>query len=166
ESRAHRGNRRTAHERHIAQRHQVAVGFTRGAGRAREARSHALGGVFAHRHLAAFYLELRGKLVGARLGDGNDPVEFGLQMARRLHDDGYAVRQRVLQLVGTEALRGSRGKQEPDDVLQVVVLTSQAEGSKRRSGLAAQLGSITPWRTAVISARIATAISGGVFEPM
>ena len=27
-------------------------------------------------------------------------------------------------------------------------------------------GSVTPWRTAVISARIATAISGGVFEPM
>src|SRR5438876_306127 len=85
---------------------------------------------------------------------------------RRLNRDGYAVRQRVLQLVGTEALRGSRGKQEPDDVLQVVVLTSQAEGSKRRSGLAAQVGSLTPWRTAVISARIATAISGGVFEPM
>ena len=45
-------------------------------------------------------------------------------------------------------------------------LTSHAEGSKRRSGFAAQDGSFTPWRTAVISARIATAISGGVLEPM
>ena len=45
-------------------------------------------------------------------------------------------------------------------------LTSQADGSKRAAGFAAQLGSLTPWRTAVISARIATAISGGVFEPM
>src|SRR6267143_4167037 len=116
--------------------------------------------------ISAFFPELRGKLIGAGPGDGDHPVQFGLQMARRLHGDGYAVRQRVLQLVGTEALRRSRGEQEPDDVLQVAVLTSQAEGSKRRSGLAAQLGSLTPWRTAVISARIATAISGGVFEPM
>ena len=46
------------------------------------------------------------------------------------------------------------------------VFTSQAEASKRGFGFAAQVGSDTPWRTAVISARIATAISGGVFEPM
>src|SRR4029077_10938217 len=131
---------------------------TRGAGGAGEARSHAFGSVFAQRHLAAFFPELRGKRIGTRLGDGDHPVQLGLQMARRLHGDGYAVRQRVLQLVRTEALRRSRGEQEPDDVLQVVVLTSQAEGAKRRSGLAAQVGSLTPWRTAVISARTATAI--------
>ena len=34
------------------------------------------------------------------------------------------------------------------------------------AGSASRFGSDTPWRTAVISARIATAISGGVLEPM
>src|SRR5687768_12191461 len=74
------------------------------------------------------------------------------------------MRQQVLELVGAEARRRAGCKQQPDDVQGV--LTSHAEGSKRRSGFAAQLGSATPWRTAVISATIATAISGGVFEPM
>src|SRR3954470_862862 len=96
-------------------------------------------------------------------------------MARRLHGDGDAVRQGVRELVGAEAARRACGEQQPDQVAQALLtfaglasagLTSQAEGSKRRSGLAAQLGSATPWRTAVISARIATAISGGVFDPM
>src|SRR5258707_670091 len=74
----------------------------------------------------------------------------------------------MLQLVGAEAARRSGGEQEPDDLQTglAVAGTSQAEGSKRRSGFAAHEGSLTPWRTAVISARIATAISGGVFEPM
>src|SRR5687768_5290205 len=73
------------------------------------------------------------------------------------------MRQRVAQLVRAEARRRARGQQQADDIQ---VLTSQADASKRRSAFAAQLGSLTPWRTAVISARIATAISGGVFEPM
>src|SRR4051794_39866513 len=72
---------------------------------------------------------------------------------------------RVAQLVGAEARRRARREQQPDDVFQEV-LTSQAEGSKRAAGLAAQEGSLTPWRTAVISARMATAISGGVLEPI
>src|SRR6185312_16627545 len=65
------------------------------------------------------------------------------------------------QLVGAEA--GSRaGREKNRGDLQVL---TQAEGSKRAAGLAAHEGSLTPWRTAVISARIATAISGGVLEP-
>src|SRR5919109_4659361 len=88
-------------------------------------------------------------------------------MARGLHGDRHAVRQRMTQLVGAEARGGACREQQADDV-QVGCLagTSQDEGSKRRSGFAAQVGSGTPWRTAVISAMIATAISGGVFEPM
>src|SRR5437763_1066450 len=75
-------------------------------------------------------------------------------------------RQPMAQLVGAEARGGACREQQAYDVQAVGCLTSQAEGSKRRSGFAAQVGSLTPWRTAVISARIATAISGGVFEPM
>src|SRR5262245_40066399 len=85
-------------------------------------------------------------------------------MPRGLHRDGDAVGQLVAQLVGAEASRRACCQQQANDFQ--VCFTSQAEGSKRRSGFAAQLGSLTPWRTAVISARIATAISGGVFEPM
>src|SRR5438270_402540 len=90
--------------------------------------------------------------------------QLGAQMPRGLHGDWHAVRQRMAQLVGAEARSGACREQQADDVQ--VCLTSQAEGSKRRSGLAAQVGSLTPWRTAVISARIAMAISGGVLEPM
>ena len=89
---------------------------------------------------------------------------------------GNAVRQLVAQLVGAEAAGRARRQQQADDVqvcfegtgeaFSPVPVVSQAEGSKRRSGFAAQDGSFTPWRTAVISARIATAISGGVLEPM
>src|SRR6185295_1887809 len=78
--------------------------------------------------------------------------------------DGHAMRQVVLQLVGAEPACGARREQQADDLQGV--FTSHADGSKRRSGFAAHDGSLTPWRTAVISARIATAISGGVFEPM
>src|SRR5918994_2619067 len=70
----------------------------------------------------------------------------------------------MLELVGAEA--GRRACREEQAYDAQLCLTSQAEGSKRGSGFAAQLGSFTPWRTAVISARIATAISGGVLEPM
>jgi len=108
---------------------------------------------------------LKRKLFHARLDSGINPRNRGMQVARGLHGDRHAVRQAVGELVGAEARRGPRCEQEPDDV-QVGVLTSQADGSKRRSGFAAQEGSLTPWRTAVISARIATAISGGVLEPM
>src|SRR3990172_468944 len=87
-------------------------------------------------------------------------------MARSLNGDRHVVRQRVQQLVGTEAGRRTRRQQNGDDVQAFWGVTSHAEGSKRGAGFAAQLGSVTPWRTAVISARIATAISGGVLEPM
>src|ERR1700741_3206853 len=85
-------------------------------------------------------------------------------MPRGLHGDRHAVRKRMAQLVGTEARHGACREQQAED--SQACLTSQAEASKRRSGFAAQEGSFTPWRTAVISARIATAISGGVLEPM
>src|SRR5512132_4399714 len=74
------------------------------------------------------------------------------------------MRQAMAQLVGAEARRRPGGEQQPDHVQ--ACFTSQADASKRGWGLAAHEGSLTPWRTAVISARIATAISGGVFEPM
>src|SRR5690242_21441682 len=74
------------------------------------------------------------------------------------------MQERMTQLVGAEAGRRACREQQADDVQ--VCLTSHAEASKRCFGFAAQEGSDTPWRTAVISARIATAISGGVFEPM
>ena len=84
-------------------------------------------------------------------------------MARGLHGDGHAVRQRVAQLVRAEASGGARREQEPDD-LQVCLDFAGRRRRSARSGFAAQHGSFTPWRTAVISARIATAISGGVLR--
>src|SRR6185295_10989079 len=92
--------------------------------------------------------------------------DFLLQVTRRLHGDRHAVLQRMEQLVRAEALRRPRGEQQPDDVHAFCGSVSQADGSNRLFSFAAQLGSVTPWRTAVISAMIATAISGGVFEPM
>src|SRR6185503_10061464 len=100
----------------------------------------------------------------ARLDHGEHLVHFRQEIAQRLHRDRHAVRQRMAQLVGAEARSGAGREQQADDVQ--VCFTSHAEGSKRLCGLAAQLGSETPWRTAVISARMATAISGGVLEPM
>src|SRR6185369_11404262 len=98
--------------------------------------------------------------------------DLDFQVARGLRGDRHAVRQRVHELVGTEAARATRREQDPDDAQAFCFCCcpcggiSQAEGSKRRAGLAAQEGSVTPWRTAVISAMIATAISGGVLEPI
>src|SRR5260221_11544892 len=89
---------------------------------------------------------------------------FLCQVPGRLNGDGDAVRQVVTQLVGAEARCGACCEQQADDVQGV--LTSQADGSKRRSAFAAQLGSATPWRTPVISAGSATAISGAVLEPV
>src|SRR5688572_1175563 len=134
------------------------------ARRAGEARAHAFGGVLAHDDVTAFLFQGLGERLASWTNHGEHRVEFHLQMTRRLHGDGNAVRQLVAQLVGAEAARRPCGEQQADDLQ--VCFTSHAEGSKRRSGLAAQLGSFTPWRTAVISARIATASSGGVFEPM
>src|SRR5207248_8495461 len=119
-------------------------------------------GVLAHYRLAALGGERVARISAA---DHHDHArQHGAQMPRGLHGDWHAVRQRMAQLVGAEARGGACREQQADDVQ--VCLTSQAEGSKRRSGLAAQVGSLTPWRTAVISARIAMAISGGVLEPM
>src|SRR6185503_1641703 len=92
-------------------------------------------------------------------------------MPRRLHRDRHLVRQGMQEFVGAESRRRTRSQQDGNDVqvwrdLTSAGATSHAEGSKRAAGFAAQLGSLTPWRTAVISARIATAISGGVLEPM
>ena len=78
--------------------------------------------------------------IGIGPHDGHHAPEFRLQVARRLHRDRDAVRQRMLQLVGAEAGRRACREQQADDVQ--VCLTSQAEGSKRRSGFAAQLGSL------------------------
>src|SRR6185436_16329738 len=141
-----------------------AVDVSRGARRAREARAHAFGGVLAHHNFTVFFLEGGREVRGSGPNYRHDPVEREVEVTRGLHRDGNAVRQLVAQLVGAEAARRPRGEQQADDFQ--VCFTSQADGSKRRSGFAAQLGSCTPWRTAVISARIATAISGGVFEPM
>ncbi len=161
----HRGDRARAHERHVGERDQIAVGLAGGARRAGEACPHSVGGVVAHHDLAAYSESASASRSDPGLHDRKSPRNHRMQVARGLHRDGHAVRQAMAELVGPEARRGPRGEQEPDDV-QVAVLTSQADGSKRRSGLAAQEGSLTPWRTAVISARIATAISGGVLEPM
>src|SRR5689334_6794137 len=81
---------------------------------------------------------------------------------RGLHRDGDAVRQAVQELVGAEAPGRAGREQQPGDGLQEVLAsgaragTSHAEGSKRCAGFAAHEGSLTPWRTAVISARMAT----------
>src|ERR687898_2039574 len=138
--------------------------MSRCARRAGEARAHAFRGVLADDDFAAFVAQCLREFSRFGTHHCNDILQLELQMPCRLHCDRNSVRQRVAQLVGTEAGRRPCGEQQPDDVQ--VCFTSQAEGSKRRSGFAAQLGSVTPWRTAVISARIATAISGGVLEPM
>ena len=100
------------------------------------------------------------------LHDGDDPREISqLQVPRGLHRD----RQRRAAARGA-ACRNRSGVAEPAassrPTMFKACFTSHAEGSKRCAGFAAQEGSFTPWRTAVISARIATAISGGVLEPM
>src|SRR5437588_129253 len=136
-----------AHHARIADRNLYQPCFVRG---------------LAHYRLAALGGERLARISAA---DHHDHArQLGAQMSRGLHGDWHAVRQRMAQLVGAEARGGACREQQADDVQ--VCLTSQAEGSKRRSGLAAQVGSLTPWRTAVISARIAMAISGGVLEPM
>src|SRR6185436_1287150 len=132
--------------------------------RAGEARAHTLCCVVTGHNFAILGGECLCQFLASGTDHSNDTRNLELQMARGLHGDRNAVRQLMAQLVGTEAGRGACREQQADDVQ--VCLTSHAEGSKRRSGFAAQDGSFTPWRTAVISARIATAISGGVFEPM
>src|SRR3954469_17224761 len=159
-----------AHERHIGERNHVGARGAGGPRRASEAGPHAVARVFAHCHLAALLLERCGQ--GRRTGThyGYDAGKLGFEMAGGLHRDGYPVGQRMGELVRAEPARRARGEQHSDNIAQDVltsgVLTSHAEASKRRAGLAAQLGSLTPWRTPVISARMATAISGGVLEPM
>jgi len=160
----HGGDGGWAHKRHVGERDDIGIGLARGARRAREAAAHAFVGVLAYHGLAA----LGGKRL-ARVGmthDDHHARQLRFQVPRGLHRDGHAMRQPMAQLVGAEARGGACREQQAYDVQVVGCLTSQAEGSKRRSGFAAQVGSLTPWRTAVISARIATAISGGVFEPM
>src|SRR5262249_49239155 len=130
---------------------------------ARKALSHAFVRLFADRDRAALGGQFFRKNFVAGTHDRQNLVENSPEVTRRLDRDGDAVRQQVKQLVRAEAARRAGGEQDRPDLQ--VLLTSQAEGSKRGAGLAAQEGSPTPWRTAVISATIATAISGGVFEP-
>src|SRR5260221_3288116 len=160
---AHGGDGARAHERHVGERHHIGVGLARGTRRAGEARGHAFMRVRAPHGFATFRPE------AAPLGVGSDDADharqLGLEVARGLDCDRNAMGQRVAQLVRAETRSGACCEQQADDV-QACCFTSQAEGSKRGFGFAAQEGSETPWRTAVISARIATAISGGVFEPM
>ena len=118
-------------------------------------------GALANHNLASLGLE---QPIVAGFDHRHHFAHLARQMAQGLHRDRHAVRQRVAQLVGAEARSGACREQQANDIQ--ACLTSQAEGSKRGLGFAAQEGSETPWRTAVISARIATAISGGVFEPM
>src|SRR5579859_7147611 len=167
---AHGADGRRAHERHIGQRNDVRA---RGAGcpdRAGEARTHPFGGVIAGRDFTTFRPQFLGERPGARTHYGDDARQRRLEVPRGLQGNRHTVGQRMRELVGAEPARRAGGEQQPDyaaqEALTSEALTSQAEGSKRRAGFAAQLGSLTPWRTAVISARIATAISGGVFEPM
>src|SRR3954471_10047016 len=162
---AHRGDGGGAHERHVGERDEVALDSACRAHCAGEARAHAVGRLLAYHDPAALFLQNRNEIAGSSLHHGEYVLDYGAQVTRGLQRDRHAVRQAMRQLIGAEASRGPRCEQESDDV-QPGVLTSQAEGSKRRSGLAAHDGSLTPWRTAVISARIANAISGGVFEPI
>ena len=161
---AYRGDCRAAHEWHVGKRDYIAIDFTCGARGAGKTRAHAVGRVLAHHDLAAFASQLGGERLRCGADHGDDARQFRFQMPCGLHCDRDAVWQVVAKLVGAKARRRSGGEQQPDELQGV--LTSQAEGSKRRSGFAAQLGSDTPCRTAVISARMATAISGGVFEPI
>lgn len=160
----HRGDRRSAQERHVGERDEVSIRRARGARGAREARAHPLRGFLADGDFASRLAQGLAEFGTCGSHDRDDARELELEMARRLHGNRDAVGQRVTQLVGAEARSGSRREEQPDDIQ--VCFTSQADGSKRRSGFAAHDGSFTPWRTAVISARIATAISGGVFEPI
>src|SRR4051812_278734 len=167
---SHRADRRWAHERHIRERQHRGARRAGGPRRASEAGPHAVARVLAHCHLAALLLQRCGQRRRTGTHDGDDARKLGFEVAGGLHRKGDPVGQRIGELVGAEPPRRARGEQPSDNIAQEVltsgVLTSHAEASKRRAGLAAQLGSLTPWRTAVISARMATAISGGVFEPM
>src|SRR5574341_879222 len=92
---AHRGDRRAAHERHVAERDEVAVRLPCLPYRAGEARAHAFGGVLAHDDFTPLVLQRRGQWVACRPHDGDYAGNLELQMPRRLHGDRYAVRQLV-----------------------------------------------------------------------
>jgi hypothetical protein len=100
---AHGGNARAPHERHVGERHEVGICLAGVAHCAGEARAHALGRARADADCAAFRLEDARGLLGARTNHGEHAMHLGSQMARSLHGDRHAVRQRMLELVGTEA---------------------------------------------------------------
>src|ERR1051326_3504747 len=69
-----------------------------------EARTHAFGRVFADDDMAIGGESAR-KLVGSRLYDRVDTRHDGVQVTRRLHGDGHAVRQAGHKLVRPDARR-------------------------------------------------------------
>ena len=132
----------------------------------RERHAHAFGGALADRNLGARRPERvfqRGRI---RPHHRDDARHGGDQVASRCDGDRLPVGERMEEFVGAETGGRTRREEDPDDAQAFSGATSQADGSKRLFSFAAHEGSGTPWRTAVISPRIATAISGGVFEPM
>ena len=147
-------------EGHVGQRHEPARRIGRGAHASRQAVAHAALGCGARKGFAVDVRKQAGQRVIVGSQHHDHPIA-GLAQPRRCGQrHRLTVGKAVHQLVAAEAAPRTGGEQDADDL----GAHARTRGSAAAAAVAGRVA--TPLRTAVISARIASAISGGVRLPI
>ena len=100
---------------HVGQRDDPPTGLARFAHAVRKARSHAARRSLEHRDPAALLLQHVGEGEIAPAHHGHDVGHHSEQVSCRVRGNGYAVRERMEQLVAAEACPGSCGEEHAGD---------------------------------------------------